>query len=79
MAVMEAKQAVGDIGDEGSEGGVCWRQWEIEVVGENGSWRSEITKELMEKDWLKNVAIKTIPLQTFGTSNPDITCPVFDP
>ncbi|KAK6124817.1 hypothetical protein DH2020_041433 [Rehmannia glutinosa] len=35
-----------------------------------GLFKSEITQSLMEKDWLKNVAMKTVPLRTFGESNP---------
>ena len=38
-----------------------------------GIFKSEITKVLMQKDWLKNVALKTVPLQTYGTSNPALT------
>ncbi|PIN15663.1 Reductase [Handroanthus impetiginosus] len=33
-----------------------------------GIFKSEITQGLMEKDWLKTVAFRTIPLQTHGTS-----------
>ncbi|KAM1511095.1 hypothetical protein ACFX13_020415 [Malus domestica] len=38
-----------------------------------GLFRSEITERLMEKDWLHNVAMKTAPLRTFGTSDPALT------
>ncbi|KAM1734931.1 hypothetical protein ACFX11_020335 [Malus domestica] len=38
-----------------------------------GLFRSEITERLMEKDWLHNVAMKTVPLRTFGTSDPALT------
>ncbi|KAE9590162.1 putative NAD(P)-binding domain-containing protein [Lupinus albus] len=38
-----------------------------------GLFKSEITEKLMEKDWLKNVALKSIPLRTFGTPNPALT------
>lgn len=38
-----------------------------------GIFKSEITKNLMQKDWLKNVALKTVPLKTYGTSDPALT------
>ncbi|XP_076913961.1 uncharacterized protein LOC143572789 [Bidens hawaiensis] len=38
-----------------------------------GLFKSEITKELMQKKWLKNVALKTIPLKEFGKTDPAIT------
>ncbi|XP_057443125.1 uncharacterized protein LOC130734632 [Lotus japonicus] len=38
-----------------------------------GLFKSEITEKLMEKDWLNNVAIKTVPLKKFGTPNPALT------
>nr|GMD48093.1 3-oxoacyl-[acyl-carrier-protein] reductase FabG-like [Ipomoea batatas] len=38
-----------------------------------GLFKSEITQGLMQKDWLNNVALKTLPLRTFGTSNPALT------
>lgn len=38
-----------------------------------GLFKSEITEGLMQKDWLNNVALKTSPLQTFGTSDPALT------
>jgi NAD(P)-dependent dehydrogenase (short-subunit alcohol dehydrogenase family) len=38
-----------------------------------GLFKSEITQGLMEKSWLNNVALKTVPLRTYGTSNPALT------
>lgn len=38
-----------------------------------GVFKSEITEQLIQKDWFKNVASKTIPLKTHGTSNPALT------
>ncbi|KAL5546671.1 hypothetical protein UlMin_006358 [Ulmus minor] len=38
-----------------------------------GLFKSEITEGLMQKDWLSNVAAKTVPLRTFGTSDPALT------
>ena len=38
-----------------------------------GIFKSEITEGLMQKSWLKNVIMKTIPLQTYGTTDPAIT------
>nr|GMD39885.1 3-oxoacyl-[acyl-carrier-protein] reductase FabG-like [Ipomoea batatas] len=38
-----------------------------------GLFKSEITQGLMQKDWLNNVALRTVPLRTFGTSNPALT------
>ncbi|KAF6158770.1 hypothetical protein GIB67_040284 [Kingdonia uniflora] len=38
-----------------------------------GLFKSEITKGLMQKDWLKTVALRTVPLKTFGTSDPALT------
>ncbi|XP_038883585.1 3-oxoacyl-[acyl-carrier-protein] reductase FabG-like [Benincasa hispida] len=38
-----------------------------------GLFKSEITKDLMEKDWIKNVTRRTIPLKTHGTSDPALT------
>lgn len=38
-----------------------------------GIFRSEITKALMEKDWLTNVAMKTVPLREHGTTDPALT------
>ncbi|KAM5574918.1 hypothetical protein ABKV19_014060 [Rosa sericea] len=38
-----------------------------------GLFRSEITEGLMQKDWLHNVAMRTVPLRTYGTSDPALT------
>ncbi|KAL8489294.1 hypothetical protein ACS0TY_024786 [Phlomoides rotata] len=38
-----------------------------------GLFKSEITETLIEKDWLKTVASKTVPLRTYGESNPALT------
>ncbi|KAL0316747.1 UNVERIFIED_CONTAM: Cyclopentanol dehydrogenase [Sesamum radiatum] len=38
-----------------------------------GLFNSEITQGLMQKDWLKNVEQRTVPLRTFGTSDPALT------
>ncbi|XP_076896257.1 uncharacterized protein LOC143549171 [Bidens hawaiensis] len=38
-----------------------------------GLFSSEITKGLMEKEWLNNVARRTTPLRTFGTADPALT------
>lgn len=38
-----------------------------------GLFRSEITEGLMQKNWLTNVALKTVPLTEFGTSEPALT------
>ncbi|XP_065853442.1 uncharacterized protein [Euphorbia lathyris] len=38
-----------------------------------GLFRSEITETLMQKDWLNNVASKTVPLKEYGTSDPALT------
>lgn len=38
-----------------------------------GLFKSEITESLMKKDWLNNVAKKTVPLKDYGTSNPALT------
>ncbi|KAE9621364.1 hypothetical protein Lal_00032067 [Lupinus albus] len=38
-----------------------------------GLFKSEITENLMQKDWLNNVALKTVPLRNFGTSDPALT------
>uniref|UniRef100_A0A5B6ZB52 3-oxoacyl-[acyl-carrier-protein] reductase n=1 Tax=Davidia involucrata TaxID=16924 RepID=A0A5B6ZB52_DAVIN len=38
-----------------------------------GLFRSQITEALLEKDWLKNVALRTMPLKTFGTTDPALT------
>ncbi|KAJ4978798.1 hypothetical protein NE237_009578 [Protea cynaroides] len=38
-----------------------------------GLFKSEITEGLMEKDWLTNIALRTVPLRKFGTINPALT------
>lgn len=38
-----------------------------------GLFRSEITEGLMEKEWLNNVAERTVPLRTFGSTDPALT------
>ncbi|KAK9055486.1 hypothetical protein SSX86_026569 [Deinandra increscens subsp. villosa] len=38
-----------------------------------GVFRSEITESLLQKDWLDKVVKKTIPLRTFGTTDPALT------
>ncbi|KAK1260002.1 hypothetical protein QJS04_geneDACA010388 [Acorus gramineus] len=38
-----------------------------------GLFKSEITEKLMQKDWLKNVAMRMVPLRTFGTTHPALT------
>ncbi|KAL0337901.1 UNVERIFIED_CONTAM: putative NAD-dependent oxidoreductase [Sesamum calycinum] len=38
-----------------------------------GLFKSEITQDLMQKDWLKNVEQKTVPLRTYGTLDPALT------
>lgn len=38
-----------------------------------GLFKSEITQGLMQRDWLNNVAEKTVPLRTYGTSDPALT------
>ncbi|KAJ0808972.1 putative NAD(P)-binding domain superfamily [Helianthus annuus] len=38
-----------------------------------GLFKSEITGELMQKKWLKNVASKVVPLRDFGTTDPALT------
>ncbi|XP_027352739.1 uncharacterized protein LOC113863378 [Abrus precatorius] len=38
-----------------------------------GLFKSEITEKLMEKNWLNNVALKTVPLRKFGTADPALT------
>lgn len=38
-----------------------------------GLFKSEITKNLMEKEWLHNVATKIVPLRTFGMAIPAFT------
>ncbi|KAK4725307.1 hypothetical protein R3W88_028086 [Solanum pinnatisectum] len=38
-----------------------------------GLFKSEITEGLIQKDWLQNIELRTIPLRTHGTSNPALT------
>ncbi|XP_058208373.1 uncharacterized protein LOC131321401 [Rhododendron vialii] len=38
-----------------------------------GLFKSEITEGLIQQDWLKNVALRSVPLRTFGTSDPALT------
>ncbi|GLT88080.1 hypothetical protein SLE2022_061200 [Rubroshorea leprosula] len=38
-----------------------------------GIFKSEITNALMQKDWLKNVVLRTAPLRTYGTTDPALT------
>ncbi|XP_058070890.1 uncharacterized protein LOC131219920 [Magnolia sinica] len=38
-----------------------------------GIFKSEITEGLMQKEWLNTVAERTVPLRTFGTSDPALT------
>ena len=38
-----------------------------------GLFKSEITEGLLQKSWLNNVALKMVPLQTFGTLDPAVT------
>ncbi|GMI65036.1 SHORT-CHAIN DEHYDROGENASE/REDUCTASE ISOFORM d [Hibiscus trionum] len=38
-----------------------------------GLFKSEITQDLMKKDWLTNVAKRTVPLRTYGTADPALT------
>ncbi|KAK1260076.1 hypothetical protein QJS04_geneDACA010387 [Acorus gramineus] len=38
-----------------------------------GLFKSEITEKLMQKAWLKNVAMRMVPLRTFGTTHPALT------
>ncbi|KAM7251874.1 hypothetical protein ACFE04_023757 [Oxalis oulophora] len=38
-----------------------------------GLFKSEITESLMQRDWLSTVALKTVPLKTFGTIDPALT------
>lgn len=39
----------------------------------SGIFKSEITQGLMEQKWLENVAERTVPLRSFGTSDPALT------
>ncbi|VFQ71684.1 unnamed protein product [Cuscuta campestris] len=38
-----------------------------------GLFKSEITEGLIQKEWLNNVAQRTVPLRTYGTIDPAIT------
>ncbi|XP_068651052.1 uncharacterized protein [Aristolochia californica] len=38
-----------------------------------GLFRSEITKKLMQKEWINGVAEKIVPLRTWGDSDPHLT------
>jgi NAD(P)-dependent dehydrogenase (short-subunit alcohol dehydrogenase family) len=38
-----------------------------------GIFKSEITEGLLQKSWLPNVVNKTVPLRTYGTSDPALT------
>ncbi|KAH7854699.1 hypothetical protein Vadar_016886 [Vaccinium darrowii] len=38
-----------------------------------GIFRSEITESLFQKYWLQNVALRTMPLQTWGEADPALT------
>ncbi|WOK92582.1 hypothetical protein Cni_G01273 [Canna indica] len=38
-----------------------------------GIFKSEITENLLQKSWINKVAMKIVPLRTFGTSDPAIT------
>ncbi|KAJ8638106.1 hypothetical protein MRB53_012373 [Persea americana] len=38
-----------------------------------GIFKSEITEGLMQKPWLNNVVLRTVPLRTFGTIDPALT------
>ncbi|XP_060174632.1 uncharacterized protein LOC132605518 [Lycium barbarum] len=38
-----------------------------------GLFKSEITEKLLQKDWLKNVAKRTLPLKASGTTDPALT------
>ncbi|XP_042513976.1 3-oxoacyl-[acyl-carrier-protein] reductase FabG-like [Macadamia integrifolia] len=38
-----------------------------------GLFKSEITEGLLQKDWLNNVALRTVPLRKFGTIDPALT------
>ncbi|KAH7854751.1 hypothetical protein Vadar_017388 [Vaccinium darrowii] len=46
-----------------------------------GLFKSEITENLYRRDWLNDVALRTVPLGTYGTSDPALTslvrCPDF--
>ncbi|KAG4982903.1 hypothetical protein JHK87_027652 [Glycine soja] len=36
-------------------------------------FKSEITANLMQKNWLNDVAMETVPLRKYGTSDPALT------
>lgn len=36
-------------------------------------FKSEITQGLMQQDWFAKVAMKTVPLKSYGESNPALT------
>lgn len=38
-----------------------------------GIFKSEITEQLLQKKWLKNVVAKTIPLRELGVTDPGLT------
>lgn len=38
-----------------------------------GLFKSEITEGLVQKDWLKTVAVRTVPLREYGTIDPALT------
>ncbi|KAJ9544059.1 hypothetical protein OSB04_023766 [Centaurea solstitialis] len=38
-----------------------------------GIFKSEITEDLLQKNWLKNVVSKTMPLRELGTTDPALT------
>ncbi|XP_038701255.1 3-oxoacyl-[acyl-carrier-protein] reductase FabG-like [Tripterygium wilfordii] len=38
-----------------------------------GLFKSEITQGLMQREWLTTVAMKTVPLRTYGTVDPALT------
>jgi len=38
-----------------------------------GLFRSKITEQLMDKDWLKNWIKRAVPLKTLGTTDPALT------
>lgn len=38
-----------------------------------GIFKSEITKGLLQKNWLNKVAMRTVPLRTYGTLDPALT------
>ncbi|KAK1386562.1 Short-chain type alcohol dehydrogenase [Heracleum sosnowskyi] len=38
-----------------------------------GLFKSEITQNLMQKDWINNVALRTVPLKQWNSSDPALT------